>query len=82
MKVILTGPTGFIGSEVLTQLLAHPSITSILAVSRRPLPTTDPKLKTVLLQDFTAWPSSVLDECAGADACIWAMGLEHGSGRK
>lgn len=76
MKVILTGATGFIGSEILSQLLSNPKITSVVAVSRRAPPASDPKLKTVLLEDFSKpWPSSVLDECAGADACIWAMGL-------
>ena len=76
MKAILTGATGFIGSEILSQLIAHPAITSIVAISRRSLPTSHPKVKTVLLDDFkTQWPSSILDECAGAEACIWALGL-------
>ncbi|KAF5861520.1 hypothetical protein ETB97_012846 [Aspergillus alliaceus] len=40
MKVILTGSTGFIGCEVLKQCLQNPSITSIVAFSRRDLPPT------------------------------------------
>jgi hypothetical protein len=74
MKIILTGSTGFIGSEVLTQCLANPSITSITAISRRKLPdsiSSNPKLQTVILDDFTTYTDEVLRECVGAEACIW-----------
>jgi nucleoside-diphosphate-sugar epimerase len=73
MKFILTGCTGFIGSEVLSQCIRNPTITSIIALSRRSLPETvnDPKLKTVIMNDFKTSPDAVLDELSGADACIW-----------
>lgn len=73
MRVILAGSTGFIGREVLNQCLKNPSITSILALSRRelPSPVNDPRLKVVILKDFASYPDSVLEELAGADACIW-----------
>ncbi|OBT84906.1 hypothetical protein VE02_06543 [Pseudogymnoascus sp. 03VT05] len=49
MKVILTGATGFIGTEVLRQALIHPSITTLVVLSRRALspPITHPKPKTL-----------------------------------
>jgi uncharacterized protein YbjT (DUF2867 family) len=74
MKFILTGCTGFIGSEVLSQCLRNPSISSVIALSRRKLPeaiSNDPKLKVVVMKDFKLYPESVLLELAGADACIW-----------
>jgi uncharacterized protein YbjT (DUF2867 family) len=77
MKILLTGSTGFIGSEVLSQCLAHPAITSIIALSRRPLPESitkekdTSKLKTVIVEDFTKWEDDVLRDCEGAEACIW-----------
>lgn len=75
MKVILTGCTGFIGSEVITQCRDHPAISSIIVLSRRPLPSTpeftNPKLKVVILQDFITYPDSVIEELKGADGCIW-----------
>lgn len=74
MKLILTGSTGFIGQEVLSQCLLHPDITSLVALSRRPLPssvTNSPKLKVVILEDFTSYPENVLKELEGAEACIW-----------
>ena len=74
MKVILSGATGFIGSEALRQCLKAPTITSIVALSRRALPDSvakNPKLKVVIMKDFTTYPDTVLEELAGAEACIW-----------
>jgi hypothetical protein len=73
MKLILTGTSGFIGSEVLSQALLHPSITSIVALSRKPIPNSDPKLKVVLVDDFEHYSPSVLSELSGAEACIWYL---------
>ena len=74
-KIILTGATGFIGGEVLRQCLAHPSIASVVILSRRALPETlskHPKLKVVIHHDFsTTYPPALLEEVVEADACIW-----------
>jgi nucleoside-diphosphate-sugar epimerase len=78
MKFILTGCTGFIGGEVLYQCLQNPSITAVVALTRRKLPealTTNPKLKEVIMKDFNSYPESVLKELSGADACIWYVNL-------
>jgi len=76
MKFILTGCTGFIGSEVLSQCLRNPTITSVVALSRRKLPDSvanDPKLKLVIMKDFNLYSESALKEISGADACIWYL---------
>ena len=70
MKVILTGSTGFIGREVLSQCLAHPAITSIVALTRRELPAHE-KLKVTLIEDFMTYPDAIRDEIRDAEACIW-----------
>lgn len=78
MKIIITGSTGFIGGEVLKQALAHPSITSIVSLSRKALPeavSSNPKLKAIILPDFLTYTPEVLDELKGAEACIWSLGL-------
>ncbi|GLA73571.1 hypothetical protein AtubIFM55763_004498 [Aspergillus tubingensis] len=77
MKIILTGSTGFIGQEILTQCLRTPHITSIIALSRRPLPTSNPKLTVRLVDDFLTYPESLLQELRGAEACIWAIGVNR-----
>lgn len=72
MKIILTGATGFIGAEVLQQCLANPAIDSIVSLSRRPLDAiADPKLKVVVLKDFTVYDEEVMKALEGAEACIW-----------
>jgi nucleoside-diphosphate-sugar epimerase len=76
MKVVLTGVTGFIGSEVLTQCRADTTITSIIALSRRPLSediTKDPQVEVIIMEDFTTYSKKVVEQLEGADACIWYM---------
>ncbi|KAL8950577.1 MAG: hypothetical protein Q9222_003386 [Ikaeria aurantiellina] len=75
MKIIITGATGFIGAEVLRSALAHPNVTSIVALSRRSLSISHPKLTVVIISDFLNYSSSVLEACAGAEACIWSLGV-------
>ncbi|KAK5739656.1 hypothetical protein LTR17_005140 [Elasticomyces elasticus] len=78
MKIILTGSTGFIGSALLSHCLSLSTITSIIVLSRRPLPhpPLDPKqkLQVVLQPDFLAYPPEILAQLQGAEACIWCLG--------
>jgi hypothetical protein len=79
MKLIVSGATGFVATEVLRQSLAHPSITQVIALSRREVqlgPNVDrSKFKQVLLKDYCEYPEEVLKELRGADACIWSVCL-------
>ncbi len=77
MKLIITGATGYVGTEVLRQSLRHPLVTSVVAVSRKPVsPPADAgadlsKLKNVVLKDYDDYPDEAKKEFAGAGACIW-----------
>jgi uncharacterized protein YbjT (DUF2867 family) len=74
MKVILTGSTGFIGGEVLNQAISHPSITSLICLTRRALPdvvTSNPKVKVIMIDDFATYLPEVLSQLEGAECCIW-----------
>ncbi|KAF2001940.1 hypothetical protein P154DRAFT_489448 [Amniculicola lignicola CBS 123094] len=75
IKIILAGATGFIGGEVLQQCLKNPAITSVVALSRHPLPEVAgiSKVEVVIMQDFRHYPDEVLGKIAGADGCIWCM---------
>lgn len=76
MKIILIGSTGYIGNEVLLQCLSNPSISSIVALSRRDLKITDPKLKVILHDDFSNYPPTFISQLASidADACVYCLG--------
>lgn len=74
MKIILAGSTGFIGHEILEQCLQNSSITSIVVLSRRDLPSSvakNPDLKVKIVEDFLSYPDSLLQDIKGAEACIW-----------
>ncbi|KAJ0420366.1 hypothetical protein BJY00DRAFT_313037 [Aspergillus carlsbadensis] len=82
MKIILTGTTGFVGTEVLAQALANPHITSLIVLSRKPLPesiTENPKVTVKVIDDFLTYPDSLLEELAGAEGCVWTLGLATSS---
>ncbi|KAK4545976.1 hypothetical protein LTR36_002540 [Oleoguttula mirabilis] len=74
MKIILAGSTGFIGSAVLQRCIAHPSITFIVALSRRELSVKHAKLRTIIQPDFLHYPPEILSQLEGAEACIWSLG--------
>lgn len=80
MKVVLSGSTGYIGGEVLTQCLNHPSITSVVVLTRRDLGglAADPKVKVIVLKDFTSYDESTTNELKSADAAIWCLGTFNG----
>lgn len=75
MKIILTGATGFIGEHVLSFARLHPTITEILVLSRRNLPMMHPKVKVIIQKDFLNYSQDILEACAGAEACIWSLGV-------
>jgi len=78
MKIVLTGSTGFIGTEILTQAIAHNYVTHVYVLTRRPLaPQFSHKKVTQLLhEDFEIYPDPLLERLReeGVCACIWALG--------
>jgi dihydrodipicolinate reductase len=72
-KIVLSGVTGRIGKQILDQAVRNPTITSVIALSRRPLPDLahHDKVKVLLMPDFTDYSNDVVAELAGADGCIW-----------
>ena len=83
MKVVLSGSTGFIGGEVLTQCLNHPSITSVLVLTRRDPGNLaeNPKAKVIIVKDFTSYDKLTVNELKTADASIWCLGTFNGDER-
>jgi uncharacterized protein YbjT (DUF2867 family) len=79
MKLIVTGATGLVGTEVIRQALAISSITSVIALARREVtapenvaPGADKlKLKSVIVDDFEKYSPEVKEAVKEADACLW-----------
>ena len=74
MKVIVTGTTGMVGEGVLIECLAHPEITEILSVSRKPSNILHPKLKEYIVSDFLLLKPDD-EKLQGYDACFFCAGI-------
>lgn len=75
MKVLILGATGLVGRSSLEQALTHPSITEVIAPTRKPLPPSSKLTNPVsaqlqlLLPEVITW---------GVDAVICALGTTMG----
>ncbi|KUI55332.1 Protein fmp52-1, mitochondrial [Cytospora mali] len=81
MKVAIGGSTGFVGTELVRQALAHPAITAVVGLSRRDTPVPPgseanaTKLTSVVCNDFETYSQDVKKELHGTDACIWTIAV-------
>jgi uncharacterized protein YbjT (DUF2867 family) len=73
-KVIITGSTGMVGKGVLLECLDSDKIKEVLVVNRSPIDLKHPKLKEILLKDFTQF-ESIQEQLKGYDACFHCMGV-------
>jgi uncharacterized protein YbjT (DUF2867 family) len=53
VKVVVLGATGVVGDAIIREALEDSRISSVVAVSRRPLKHTGPTLETAILHDFS-----------------------------
>jgi len=81
MKIVITGPTGFVGSEVLAQALSHPDVTHIVLLARHPpspLPQSpDKTIEAISQHDFSTYPSSLAPKLSGSESILWCLGGKH-----
>ncbi|PVI04899.1 NAD(P)-binding protein [Periconia macrospinosa] len=84
MKLVVVGATGYVGTEVIRLALRNKAITSVIALSRKPVNVPShlgadadtSKLQTVDLQDWEKpYPDAVKGKLKGADACIWMLAV-------
>ncbi|KAF4811298.1 hypothetical protein CGCSCA5_v009887 [Colletotrichum siamense] len=83
MKLVIAGANGFVGTELVRQSLRLPSITSIIALSRRPVDIGNgassaaeiSKLTTVVVGSYDTYSDDEKAVFANADACIWTVAI-------
>ncbi len=74
MKVIITGCTGMVGEGVLLECLENAAVQQVLMVNRRSFPLSHPKLKELIVPDFTRL-EQYTGTLAGYDACFYCAGI-------
>jgi NAD dependent epimerase/dehydratase family enzyme len=76
MKLIIAGATGTAGRGITQVCLADPRVSKVLILTRRQ-PSQEvalhDKVEVIIHQDFSTWPTSVLQKLEGAEACLWCV---------
>lgn len=73
-RIILTGATGMVGEGVLLTLLQQPDVEAVLSISRRPSGHAHPKLRELLVPDFSDL-SAIESQLADYTACFFCAGV-------
>jgi hypothetical protein len=70
-----------VGSACLQAMLTTKTVTAVTVLSRRPVPLAEghEKVQVILHKDFNNYPPEVLEKLAGAQGCIWALGVSQSS---
>ena len=78
MKIIVTGSTGTVGSELVRQAVADNDIEEVILLARNPTETKHPKIRQIIHKNFTDYRGLeiIFKE---ADACIWCLGISQSS---
>ena len=80
MKIMVTGATGMVGSEVIRQAVLDDRITSVVSVVRREVVSEHPKVKHVVLGDFIDY-APIAGELEGVGACLFCLGIARGDAK-
>jgi len=78
MRVVLFGATGMVGSGVLLECLDSPRVDSVLVIGRSGTGVRHAKIREILHTNFAEF-DSIRDEFAGADACLFCLGVSSAS---
>jgi uncharacterized protein YbjT (DUF2867 family) len=76
LRVVVFGPTGTAGSEVVRQCIQDPRIAEVRAITRRQLEDQHEKLRVIQVQDVGILDSA-LDALTGVDACFFCLGISQ-----
>ena len=74
INVMVTGVTGMVGEGVLLECLRNTQVDSVLAVCRKALDLSHPKLKVLVAPDFLKIDAATV-QLTGFDACFYCAGV-------
>jgi nucleoside-diphosphate-sugar epimerase len=74
ISVIVTGVTGMVGEGVLFECLRNTQVDAVLAVCRKALDLSHPKLKVLVAPDFLKIDAATA-QLTGYDACFYCVGV-------
>lgn len=74
IKVIITGATGMVGEGVLLHCLQSDEVSEVLIINRRHYELSHPKLKELLIADFSKIDQHH-EKLAGYDGCFYCAGV-------
>jgi nucleoside-diphosphate-sugar epimerase len=74
MRLLVLGPTGVVGAEVVRAALEDARFSRVMAISRRPLPMTHPRLETLLHADFRDF-TDLRSRLSEVNVAICALGM-------
>jgi uncharacterized protein YbjT (DUF2867 family) len=77
-RLVIVGASGMVGGFALRYSLENHGVASVLAIGRRPLEISHPKLREVLHRDFDDC-SPLAEELSGQDAAIFCLGAYTGT---
>jgi len=77
-RLVIVGATGMVGGYALRFALEDSAIISVMAIGRRPLGISHPKLNEVIHQDFSDC-SGLAEPLSGQDAAIFCLGVYTGA---
>lgn len=81
MKILLFGATGMVGKGVLLECLRDSAVAEVIAVVRRPLDVSDPKLRAIVRPEVTDL-AGLEPELRSIDACLFCLGVSSGGMRE
>ena len=77
-RLVIVGATGMVGGYALRFALEDSAVVSVMAIGRRPLGISHPKLNEVIHQDFSDC-SALAEPLSGQDAAIFCLGVYTGA---
>ncbi len=75
-RVLVLGATGAVGAELVRQCVLDERIDGVVAITRRSLKDSHPKLRVIMREDFLSY-ADLAEELSEIDICYCALGVSQ-----